>query len=356
MKKIAFLSLIFLFFTPLFTYPAVFHLSDKIIGDGGDSHQFLGFQYIAKMQFEQGVFPFGWTNYWRYPVGFNFSIGYDSTLFLLTGIIFYKIFENPVVVYNLSILTLLFLNGILSYPLFKKISGNESLGILGSLIYGFSFYSIARMGRHPNLVLTGCFPFFVYSLIILRERRGDKKSFAIFTFSVILVFLVSAQYLLILIGAIILSLPIFIIFYKDIALSYLSLFWERRKNIIYSLLTIIIVFLFFNIGRVNTLVSRTLILPPSSLMPIMPPPLLNFFLPILTTAVLFALKKLNRFARQLILPLVVILVILERFPSNFYLSNTLANESFIKIVKNLDSNAVLDLPTINQWTGTRQKS
>src|SRR3990167_7871149 len=140
MRKFLIISIIFLFFTFLFTFPSLFNLSDKIIGDGGDSYQFLGFQYIAKLQVSQGKFPFGWTNYWRYPVGFDFSIGYDSTLFVLVGFVFYQFFGNPVVVYNLSVLMILFLNCILSYLFFAKITKREDLGLLGSIVYGFSFY------------------------------------------------------------------------------------------------------------------------------------------------------------------------------------------------------------------------
>ena len=62
-----------IFLTVALTYPAAFSLTTKIIGDKGDNIQFLGFQYLGKLLFSQGSFPFGWTNYWRYPEGINFD-------------------------------------------------------------------------------------------------------------------------------------------------------------------------------------------------------------------------------------------------------------------------------------------
>ena len=39
--------LLLLILTFTITYPSIFHLSDKLIGDGGDNYQNLAFQYIA---------------------------------------------------------------------------------------------------------------------------------------------------------------------------------------------------------------------------------------------------------------------------------------------------------------------
>ncbi|OGM20039.1 hypothetical protein A2771_04560 [Candidatus Woesebacteria bacterium RIFCSPHIGHO2_01_FULL_38_26b] len=455
MRKFLIISIIFFFFTFLFTFPSLFNLSDKIIGDGGDSYQFLGFQYIAKLQVSQGKFPFGWTDYWRYPVGFDFSIGYDSTLFLLTGILFYLFIESPVIVYNLSILTMLFLNALLSYPLFKKVSGRDDLGILGSVIYGFSFYTIAKLGGHPNLILSSCFPFFIYGLINLKDRSGDKKSFVIFTLSVILVFFASLQYLLILISALLLVFPILLLFYKDSVFQYLSIFWKRKKYTIFSLLTSVCIFLFFNSGRIEQSISKSLIFHEKDYMIQMSPSIMNFLLPndylplvitsgifpkvdeigidravflgyleififlcfilsrtsqkfrififlnlfvffslslgcktsyqsiyaycyvydlslfkgiaepgrfytiiyiFLTIGILTVLKRLRGFKRRLTIPTLMLFIVLERIPIDFYLSPTMENEIYIGSVKSLNSDAVLDLPLIDQWAGTRQKS
>src|SRR3989344_6966058 len=193
----------FLYFviTCIVTFPAIFHVSDKIIGYGGDNYQFLGFQYVANHQVEQGQFPFGWTNYWRYPVGFDFSAAYDSTLLMLTGVALYSFISDPVVVYNFSTLLLLAVNGVLSFYLFRELTTNEWLGFLGGLLYGFSFYVIARAAGHTNLIVTGVFPFFVYSLIGLYKENGSWKHFFLFGISIVLTFLASLQYFLLLIGS-----------------------------------------------------------------------------------------------------------------------------------------------------------
>src|SRR5262245_50344587 len=97
-------------------FAPVFPVMDsKIVGDGGDNYQFLGFQFLAEQLFKAGGFPFGWTTYWRYPAGIHFQSATDSTLLTLAGLGLYPLFRNPVVVYNSSILLLLLLNVALSY-------------------------------------------------------------------------------------------------------------------------------------------------------------------------------------------------------------------------------------------------
>src|SRR3989338_8910070 len=195
MRRILSAASLYLFLTLLFTYPSVHKLSDRVIGDGGDNYQFLAFQYLAKQQFDSGQLPFGWTNYWRYPVGFNFANSFDSPVFLIIGIIFYQLSNDPVVVYNLTVLMLLFFNALLSYFFFYEISRSEIAGFAGGLMYGFSFYSLARMGGHPNLILTACFPFLLYALLIFAKRKADCKAYLLLTLSVALIYLSSLQYL-----------------------------------------------------------------------------------------------------------------------------------------------------------------
>lgn len=295
MKKRLGIFICLIFFAFLFTFPAVLHLSDKIIGDGGDNYQFVGFQYIANREFEKDFLPFGWTDYLRYPVGFDLSTGSDSTIFLLLGIFFYRFFDNPASIYNVSILTLLFLNGLLSYLFFEKLTKKQNLGLLGSLIYGFSFYTLVRLAGHANLIFIGVFPFFFYSLIILGERKADAASFIIFTLAFSLVFLASLQYLLILAGAILLLLPILYIFYKNLFLSYASLFRKRKVYAICSLVALGYIFLVFNFGRVIQFVT-------GNLMPIgyhTFPRLIDSFLPtvfvpiLMATHVFLSVKEFN---------------------------------------------------------------
>lgn len=276
MKKLLLLFFAYALLTVVFTYPAVFHLSDKVIGDGGDNYQFLSFQYLATSQIQNGQFPFGWTNYWRYPVGFDFSTGYDSTLLLLTGLFLYPVFIDPVLVYNLSVLIFFILNCFFSYLFFQKMTKNTLLGFIGGVIYGFSFYNLARGGGHSNLLMTGFIPLLGFSLITLYERKGDLKSFTLLTFSFILVYLTSLQYLLLTVGAMLFFIPIFFACYKKEFLTFIMLLLKRKLFLILSITITALVFILFNFHRITALFTNNLILPSPDIVTV---PLINYFLP-----------------------------------------------------------------------------
>ena len=268
--------MVYFFFTLLFTYPSVHKLSDRVIGDGGDNYQFLAFQYLAKQQFDQGQLPFGWTNYWRYPVGFNFANSFDSPIFLTIGIVFYQLSSDPVVVYNLTVLTLLFFNALLSYFFFYEISRSQIAGFAGGLMYGFSFYSLARMGGHPNLILIGCFPFLLYALLIFLKRQGDSKAYILLTTAVALIYLSSLQHLLLLAGALLVYLPLTAVFFRKELLAYFNLVWKTKKKLIWLIAANSAVFLFFYYAKIFSFFDKSLVLPGAE---IVSPQWQNFFLP-----------------------------------------------------------------------------
>lgn len=448
MRKLLLILLGFSFFTLLFTYPAIFHLLDKIIGDGGDNYQFLSFQFLANKQFLLGQIPFGWTNYWRYPVGFDFSTGYDSSLLLVLGIVLYQIIGNPVIVYNLSILALLFLNCFLSYLFFRKVTQKEILGFLGGIIYGFSFYVLARVGGHPNLLLTGCIPFLAYSMIGLWEKRCDVKSLAVFALASSLVFLSSLQYLLIVLGGLIFFAPLCFIFYRHEVVSCIKIIYEKKSSLLLSIAVVFAVFLFFNSAKVLAFMTHSLILPTPEIVSV---PVINYLLPnvylrtimdffandtkkwieyvvflgfaemalfllffitqvgrrlklfiganvavfmllalgdqgtqsifypyrylfqllpfrgiiepgrfyiitylFLTLGVLLYLKTVSEKKLTYIIVVLLAFLTLERFPSNFYLSDTLYKSDFLHAVGRSKSEAILDLPIfIDWWNGNK---
>lgn len=50
------------------TFPSVLSMSTKIMGDTGDTYQFLRFSSVATIFCRTNI-PFGWTDFWRYPSG-----------------------------------------------------------------------------------------------------------------------------------------------------------------------------------------------------------------------------------------------------------------------------------------------
>lgn len=449
--KTLYIVIIFLVCSVVFTYPAVLNLDKKIIGDGTDSSLNLGWQYLAKLRVDEGRWPFGWTNYWRYPVGANFANGYDSAFFILLGLLLYIFTTNQIIVFNLSTLIIVFLNGILSYLFFKKVAGDKLLGIAGAIIYGYSFYLLSRLGGHMNLIFVGVFPFFLYSFIVFKERKVDNYGYWWIFISTALLFLSSIQYIVIAILAVILLLPIFIIFHPDRATEYYRLFTKKFIKTSLVLIGVIGTFLLFNHSRLSMYLTGELWTRDTAYMQSLSPFLAYFYLPstytnflingqpflkptgaeieftlylgliemllfvgflfikggkfvpkafivtsffliltitlgcksplypfcylynyipfsglpepgrfyvilylVFTYAVVVALKNIKK--RSIVLFLLILLLIsLERIPTNFHLSDTLGSEKFIEHVKGASTKAVFDLPIMDLYVNGKLK-
>lgn len=274
-KKRVFIFCFFVFLACLVTYPAVFHISDMLIGDGGDSMQFLGFQNLAKRLFFRGEFPFGWTNLWRYPYGVNFQNIADSALFITTGLGLYQFFSDPVVVYNLSVFLFIVLNLSLSYISFRYFFPTL-ISLIGAIIYGLSFYSIARLGGHMNLFLTSCFPFFSYAVIRFYKESGSKKSFIVLCISLLLVAFSSLQYPLILIGSFIIFIPILLIFLHREFLQFIQILWQKKLYCLIAAIFTIGIFSLFHGQKLMGFATHDVQMP---VFEITTTPLINFFLP-----------------------------------------------------------------------------
>jgi len=230
--------LIFAVLAVVFTWPVGLHLGEKLIGDGGDNLQFFGRMRLVEQNLSLGKWPFSDTNNWRYPGGFEFSRSADSYLLYVMGILSLGFVKNWVLHYNLLILTLFVLNAVCAYPLFKHLGKSKFLGVLGATTYGFSFQALARNGGHPNLMFTGGFPLFVYSLLKLLEGKKTKAYLALMGFSVLLTGFGSMQYLLILVGALPLVMLTTWMFYKEELKNYFAIV----KNYLGFLLMLLVLF------------------------------------------------------------------------------------------------------------------
>lgn len=241
--KLLFVLVFFLFITIVITYPSIFNLNEKLIGDGGDNyHQFV-FQYIASQKIKMFQFPFSHTDILRYPVGFDFGAGSESVLIILTGAIL-SIFSNSVLAYNLTILIFFTLNGFLSFILFRYISKNYFLGLIGGLIYGYSSYVIARSAGHPNLFFVGGFPLLIYSILKCKNNFTIKNVFYILT-SLLLIYLGSYAYAILLFSAFFVFIPILLLFYRNETFLFtLNTFKKISKIILVSIPILIIIITF----------------------------------------------------------------------------------------------------------------
>ena len=230
----------------LVTYPAIFHLNNRLIGDGGDNYQYFSFQYIVSQKLKNFQNPFSHSDIFRYPNGFEFSRGYDSVINALLGGIM-SLIINPIVTYNLVVIILISLNITLSYLLFYYIIQSKIPAYIGAISYGVSSYVLARSAGHINLIFIGGFPFFTYCLLRLEKEELSSKNLFLFFSSLTLIFLGSFQYTLMLFIYILISLPLLLLFYKKNLLSLIKKFFLNKEKIFIVSIPFISIFIFFSL-------------------------------------------------------------------------------------------------------------
>jgi hypothetical protein len=267
--------------TLLATGPALPFLTTRVIGDGGDAYQFLGFQYLAKRLVFSGHFPFGWTDYWRYPHGIDFQSTYDSSLLVLIGLPLYAATGHPVLVYNLSVLIILFLNVSLSYVAFRTWFARD-LALVGAVVYGLSFYTLARMAGHPNLVGTAGFLLFFASLYTI-HRDGRGRDFALLAGSSLYLAYASLQYPLILLGSLLLLALPALIMLPGVVPRLATIVWSSKVAVTASACGLVAGVALFHGQKLFELVRGRVVMPPTQFV-VVPP--LNFIVanPYLPTA------------------------------------------------------------------------
>lgn len=237
--------IVFVFFIVLailFTFPSILHLNTRIIGDGGDNYLYFGYQHIFRQQILQGQIPFSFNDILRFPYGFPFYRAYDTLIGILLGGGL-SLFISPVFAYNLGVLLLLAANAFFAYLLFMHISRRVIVGIIGGIIYGFSFYTLSRANGHIGLMFTAGFPFFLYSILNCYESLTKKNVVSVLV-SVIIISTASFQYLLFLFISVLIVAPFVLILYpiksKKMLLGYMQRMVEHRKWVL-TLLTVLLV-------------------------------------------------------------------------------------------------------------------
>lgn len=248
MKKITVNLFVFFFFLLLafvYTSPSIKEFDTKLIGDGLDNYIWLFDQHLANINLNNIHFPFQYTNILRYPHGFDFARGFDGVLFILVGA-FFRFILNPFASYNLALIIVLAFSCYLTYVFFYEIVKSHIIALVGGVMYGLSFFSLARGAGHPNIMFIGCFPFLLYSIIRLKfnHKLIDFLNLAI---SVLLIAFASLQHLLMLIIIFLINILLIPIFFKNDLLLYISIFKNNLQKVLISGIFFISVFsLFFS--------------------------------------------------------------------------------------------------------------
>ncbi len=167
---------IFVVLAIVFTFPAVLHLSDALIGVGGDTYQYLGFQSLVKLRILQGEWPFGFTTLLRYPAGLNFRVASDALLTNTVGGLLSLLLNSSALSYNLVILGGLVANMAASAWYFTTLTKSKVAGLLGGVSFGASFYVLGRAAGHINLLLVAGFPLLALALLRIGNALIHHKT------------------------------------------------------------------------------------------------------------------------------------------------------------------------------------
>ncbi len=203
-----------MFLAAWFTFPAITQLRTHFIGDGGDNYQYAGFQYLVATNIDSGKWPYAALQSWYYPNGFEFARGYDSVLSTLGGGLLVLLTRDLAYSYNLSILFSFLFNFLAAYALYWNLSRSRMWASVGAVLFGFSFYALARAGGHANLLLIGGFPLFLLSLLQLLRKQEWRAVLLLGLASILLVFS-SLQYALMAVASLLIGIPLVALVYPE---------------------------------------------------------------------------------------------------------------------------------------------
>lgn len=201
--------IITLLFSILFSQILTINPSKQLIGDGGDTYQYFGFMNLVKQNLDSFKHPFAYTKTYQYPIGFNFSFGFDGALPVLTGALLSYLLPLPLA-FNIVIVLILWANCYVGYICFKKIGSlinpgvqikNDAYYLIPAILFGWSPYVFGRLNGHINLSFIAGFPVCAYAvtLIIINVKKNVTNrlyNYLLFFGSLLIVAGGSLQYLI----------------------------------------------------------------------------------------------------------------------------------------------------------------
>jgi len=234
------------------TMPSLFRLTDGIIGDGGDNYEYASYLQIAKDNLIHGRHPFAYSLHYRYPDGFSFNIGADAKLFVVLGGLA-SIYADPQLVYNVMLLSILFVNAWVSTLFFTAVTSSVSIGIIGGIIYGISYYTLSRGGGHVNIMQIYAFPLGALAVLhTVRQQAYTWKWTGIFFAAAYLSFLSSVQYGVMFILSSVCIGILALLVYPEILIH--PRHWTRRRPAI--VITCLLIFMLFFVGTFSEHIIR----------------------------------------------------------------------------------------------------
>ncbi len=182
----------------LFTWPSGLYLTTHLIGDGGDHHQFSYNQVALYERITSGEYFLSHSYDLRYPVGFDLGVGFDGGFVVFVGVLLLFFVGQPLA-FNISVLIAYLVSALFSYILAKQLTKSKLVAFIGAVVYGFSFYVLARGAGHNNLLFTAGWPLFAYAwLRIIKSKHISFMHSIVSAFGLFFLTLGSLQYALML--------------------------------------------------------------------------------------------------------------------------------------------------------------
>ncbi len=182
----------------LLTWPGVLYSNSHFIGDGGDHHQFSYNQVAIYERITTGEYFLAHSDGLRYPVGFDLGVGFDGGFVVFAGVLLLFFVGQPLA-FNISVLLAFLVSALASYVLARQFTKSKLISFAGAVLYGFSFYALARGAGHDNLLFTAGWPLFVYAWLCIAKSKEISLSHGLVSvFALLLLALGSLQYILML--------------------------------------------------------------------------------------------------------------------------------------------------------------
>jgi hypothetical protein len=160
--------------TLVLTYPAVAHLGDRMIGDGGDGLQFAwNLWWMKRALVDLYTTPFH-TDAIFHPQGVSLWL---HTLSPLNGVLSLPLqaILPLVVVYNLLVLAFFVAAGCAAFLLAREETDSLPGAFVGGIVFTFCSYHFAHARGHLNL--TSCQWLPLFALFVIRAvRRGGARN------------------------------------------------------------------------------------------------------------------------------------------------------------------------------------
>lgn len=162
--------------TVIFTYPAIFHMDDALIGIKEDNQQNYWVIWYLKQAVTRNDIDVYQTDMLYYPLGANLAL---HTLDLTDSLFFALPLESLfsiTVTYNILILAGFALTLLFTYMLVLYLTNNKMASFLAGLIFAFAPFHTAHALHHINLASIEFIPLYILFLIKMFDKPCWKNS------------------------------------------------------------------------------------------------------------------------------------------------------------------------------------